>query len=354
MLLLGVGGNVSQGILKAIRNYDFGNKKINVIGACISPDSVGLYMCDKAMLCPYASEAGFVDWVIEVCNRENIQIVLTGVEENIIALQKEITKFQRETRAVFVASDYEMLRIGQDKYMTCKWLEEHGCAYPSYCMLDDETGVEKLIQDKGFPLIAKPKNGKGSRGVYLLQSNNQFDAVVGNMSEEDKKAYVLQECIGDAEHEYTVGCYCDKEGILRDTIIMHRKLEHGSSAVVEVIEDEAIRQEVLRICKEFKPGGPLNVQMRKSKDGIPVCFELNVRFSGTTPMRSHFGYQDVAAMIKEYVLGETIDDCFKVQGGVAYRYTNEFYLNGNAAKRLRDGEKAVNMIEYELEQQKLR
>ena len=42
ILLLGVGGNVSQGILKAIRGYDFAkeNVEIHVIGACISPEVI--------------------------------------------------------------------------------------------------------------------------------------------------------------------------------------------------------------------------------------------------------------------------------------------------------------------------
>jgi len=350
ILLLGMGGNVSQGILKAIRNYGFAKEQVEVkiVGACISAASAGLYMCDKACLSPYASDSGFVDWVIEVCNREQVDMILTGVEENIIALQAEKDKLQGQTKALFVASPLDMLQIGQDKFATCEWLKRNGCAYPEYCRFEDKEAVRQLVQKVGFPLIAKPCHGKGSGGLYYLENRASLEAL--RVSE----SYVLQECVGDSEKEYTVGCYCDKEGKLREMIIMHRRLEHGSSVAVEVVHDESIKSEAEKICQAFQPSGPLNIQMRKDDSGRAVCFELNVRFSGTTPMRSHFGYQDVAAMIKEYCLGEEIGECFKVHDGVAYRYTNEFYLQNNAEAVLRTGTRMLDMVPFNLEEAHIR
>ena len=67
VLLLGVGGNVSQGILKALRCSEIPMK---IIGACVSPYSSGLYMCDESMLCPYANDKFFLDWVIKTSNEK--------------------------------------------------------------------------------------------------------------------------------------------------------------------------------------------------------------------------------------------------------------------------------------------
>ena len=342
ILLLGVGGNVSQGILKAIRHYDFAKDdiEVHVIGACISPDSIGLYMCDEACLCPYASDPKFIEWVISTCRDKKVDIILTGVEENIIVLQDNIQRLNSETDAIFIASDIEKLRIGQDKYQTCRWLKENDGNCPGFCSLQDKEEVKRLIESVGFPLIAKPCHGKGSNGVVFVKDDAALERL------ETDQEYVLEEYIGNPKQEFTVGCYCDRNGTLQDIIIMHRKLEHGSSAVVEVIEDADIYREAKRICEAFRPTGPLNIQMRKRDNGQPVCFDLYVRFSGTTPMRAHFGFQDVIAMIKEYCLGESIQECFRIEKGVAYRYTNEFYLSGNAAERLAAGEEAIDMHPY--------
>ena len=345
ILLLGVGGNVSQGILKAIRGYDFAKKnvEIHVIGACISPESVGLYMCDQACISPYANDPGFLDWVITLCNKQKVDLILTGVEENIIALQRGIRELKTRTKAIFVASPLEMLEIGQNKYLTCEWLKDNGCRYPQFCRLDDWDAVKELVQRVGFPLVAKPCHGKGSGGVHFL---TDMDALKALGTSED---YVLQECVGTAADEYTVGCYCDKNGQLVESIVMHRRLGHGSTMAAEVVEDAEIRTEAEKICKAFHPGGPLNIQMRKDKDGRAVCFELNVRFSGTTPIRAHFGYQDVAALIKEYCLDEDIKECFRVQKGVVYRYTNEFYMQKNPEKQFVTGNELLDMKDFGVE-----
>lgn len=329
VLILGVGGNVSQGIIKALRNS---NLDIELIGGCISPRSIGLYMCDRAYLSPYANEDRFVDWLIDICNQEAIDIVLTGVEENICAIQQQIEKFNKNTRAIFAASDYDKLMIGQDKYLTCEWLKVNDCNFPRYCKAEDAEEVEKLVQEVGFPLIAKPRNGKSSNGLYKIENQSQLDRIL------DYENYIIEECIGNEDQEYTVGCYCDRFGELQDIIIMHRELVDGSTAWAEVVENEMIYEEAVKICKAFGPRGPLNIQMRLDETGVPVCFELNVRFSGTTPMRTHFGYKDVEAMIREYVLKEDIDECFDIQKGEVFRYVNEMYLDSGASVCLeRDG-----------------
>lgn len=338
VLVLGVGGNVSQGIIKALKNTKL---RMELIGGCISKDSVGLYMCDRAYISPYANDERFLDWLIELCNREEIDIVLTGVEENICAIEEQIEKFRQATDAIFIASDYEKLVIGQDKYKTCEWLKENGCNYPKYCKLEEQAEVEKLIEEVGFPLIAKPCVGKSSRGVYLLKNREELETV----KQRETEAYVLQECVGDGEREYTVGCYCDKKGQLKDVIIMRRRVQNGSTVWAEVVEHEKIYQEVEKICKAFKPHGPLNVQLRLNDQGEPICFELNVRFSGTTPVRAHFGYNDVEAMVREYVLDEPIESCFRVRQGEMFRYVNEMYLEQGATLALQKNGYDMDMKE---------
>ncbi len=341
VLVLGVGGNVSQGIIKALKNSDFGETKLHIIGACISPDSLGLYMCDKGMISPYANEERFLPWLIDVCNREKVDVVLTGVEENIMAISKQYARFCAETKAVFVASDLDKLEIGLDKYLTCEWLREKGLHFPKYCLLEDKDAVQALVEECGYPLIAKPRVGKGSSGVRKITCCEELDAI-GTLQD-----YVLQECVGDETKEYTVGCYVDKQGINRETIVMHRRLEHGSTAIASVVQDEAVKAEANRICAAFAPKGPLNIQMRKNDAGEAVCFELNVRFSGTTPMRTQFGFKDVEALIKEYIFKQDIDDCFQVREGTACRYTNEFYVVGNPIATMEENEAIADMKPFE-------
>ncbi len=337
VLVLGAGGNVSQGIIKALRRT---NIDMRLVGACVSANSAGLYMCDEAYLSPYAHEDNFIDWLIEICNEHQTDIIFTGVEENIRRIARDIKYFKEGTRTVFISSSYEQLLIGQDKFLTVQWLEENGCNYPGYCKLGIQSETAELVERLGFPLIAKPRNGKSSQGIYLINNQQELDKI----SAFDN--YVLQEYIGSDDSEYTVGCYCSRSGKLMDIIIMHRILKNGTTVWAEVIENEKIYKEAEKICEAYKPRGPLNIQMRLNGRGEPVCFELNVRFSGTTAMRANFGYCDVEAMVREYVFNESIDGCFRVVSGEAYRYSQEMYISGKATENMKRYGKIEDMSKF--------
>lgn len=333
ILLLGVGGNVSQGILKAIRNSEL---DIYVVGACVSEYSSGLYLCDEAVISPFANSNDFISWVIDICNKKNIDMIMTGVEENIIVLSKNINVIKNNTKAIFISSSFDQLKIGQDKLQTCKWLKNNGCNYPLFCSLSDANACIELVDKVGYPLIAKPNNGKSASGIRIVNDKADLEEIIG------KDEYVLEECLPENTGEYTVGCYCDKNGIAKDIIIMQRRLKKGTTVYAKVIRNKLIEQEARKIVDKYKPIGPLNIQMRFNKHGEPVCFELNVRFSGSTAMRTNFGYKDVKAMIKEYLYNEAIDDCFSVTEGECFRYDNEFFLFNDSVEQMKRTKQVIN------------
>ena len=318
ILLIGIGGNVTQGILTALRKSD---RKYNIVGACLNEEAIGLYMVDKAYICPKSTQNNFIEWVINICNIEKIDIIFSGVEEVILKLAKNIDVINKETKAKFISSSYEQLIVGNNKLNTSIWLKENKLNYPKFADMGCELEINELIKSVGFPLIAKPKNGKGSNGIHILSFQEEIDNI------ENKKDYILQEYLGNENTEYTVGCYSNKYGEMQDIIIMKRELKYGTTFKAEIVQDEDIYIEVKKICEKFKPVGPLNIQLRKH-NLIPVCFELNVRFSGTTPMRANWGYNDVEAMVKEYILNEDISGILKPRvNGKAYRCFTEFYID---------------------------
>lgn len=321
ILILGVGGNVSQGIITALRHSRY---NCNIVGACISSESLGLYFCDKAYISPYANDPSFVDWVSSICIKEAIDMVFTGVEENIMALESH-RNVLNSLGIPFVASPIEYLTIGNNKLSTCVWLKENGLNYPDFAMMDNMEEVCRIVQLKGFPLIAKPCIGKGSQGIIII--HNEHD-----LSNCPKDGYVLQEILGSKDDEYTVGCYINKSQNLEGMIIMHRWLKHGTTFKAQIEQNDIIEQECKRICSKFKAIGPLNIQLRMHH-GTPICFELNVRFSGTTPLRANWGFNDVEALLDEYLFNKPVR-LNPNKEGLAYRYYNEAYIDLSMVRNL--------------------
>lgn len=316
ILVLGVSGNVSQGILKALKHSRTAAK---IIGACVVSDSVGSLWCDEFYNCPYANDILFISWVIDICNEKNIDIVLTGVEENLYAFARHMDTLKNKTKAKFIVSDFKKLTIGQNKLLTCQWLKEQGFNYPSFAASGDENAVNHLVGKVGYPLVAKPACGKGSNGVSVIKTKDDLDLV---RSLDD---YIIQQYIGTEASEYTVGCYCDKNGNSLEPIVMQRWLYNGATWRATVVNNDIIKDECQKICEKFQPLGPMNIQLRLNDKGYPIPFEFNVRFSGTTPMRSNFGFRDVEAVIGEYLENKSAEGFFNIKQGTVYRYVNEVY-----------------------------
>ena len=68
----------------------------------------------------------------------------------------------------------------------------------------------------------------------------------------------------------------------------------------------------------------------------PVPFEFNARFSGTTSIRSHYGFNEPEMFINNFYLGKKIKKP-KIRNGIAFRYIDEIFLDGikKSSKKLK-------------------
>ena len=128
VLVLGVGGNVSQSIQKALAQVTL---PIRVLAACISADAPGLYVADHATISPLAQDEEFIPWMLEICRREEIDAVLSGSEVVLDVLAPHAQMIRQRTGAVTIVSTPEVQLTGRDKLMTCRWLESAGLPFPA-------------------------------------------------------------------------------------------------------------------------------------------------------------------------------------------------------------------------------
>ncbi len=328
LLVLGVGGNVSQGILKSLA---LGRLDCRVVGACTSARAMGLYTVDKAYVSPLASDGAFLEWLLEVCRREAIDGILSGVEPVLQVLAPHAAAIRRETGATVVVSPPAVLAIGDDKLVTGRWLREHGLAAPRSAPAEESMAAARLGRECGYPLIAKPRAGKSSSGIFRIEDEEQLARV------RDRQGYLVQEHLGESTQEYTAATLTDRQGRVRGCIVLHRELQSGTTYRAEAGEFPAVRREAIRIAEALEPLGPCNMQFRLRGDR-PVCFEINARFSGTAPIRARLGFNDVEAAVRHLILGEESVELPAITRGVALRYWNELYVDvEDAAALAREG-----------------
>jgi carbamoyl-phosphate synthase large subunit len=295
--ITGVGSLLGQGILRSIKES---NLRVTTVGFCVDKYSTGLYWCDESHFIPFAKDENFVDVLISKIKRSKIDVLLVGTDVELDKISKNKKIIESETGAVVLISDPYVVELGDDKYKTAKFFAERNVPATESVLPADENSITELVNKHGFPLIVKPRKGMRSYGVVKVDNIKDLHAAINNTTDP-----VVQECLSELEGEYTAsGIYFDGE--CKATIVMRRELRDGNTYRAFTIKNEKLNDTVRLWTEMVKPFGPINFQFRIDKNGNPKVFEINSRFSGTTPLRAKAGFNEVEMCLKYLMYKEPI------------------------------------------------
>jgi len=343
VLVTGIGGSgIGSQILKALR---MSSLSLAISGTDTTIVSTGINEVDHFYTVPFANTPAFIETIIKICVEQKIQILFPGSEPELIVFSK-YRKILMNTGVVLPINTEEVISICLDKFKTNLFLSQNGFSFPrtyKISMVEDVPFIDH------FPVIIKPNTGGGgSNGVMIAQNKEELITFVSfllNISTD----LVVQEYIGDADSEYTVGVLSSLEGEVINSIAVHRVIENGLGNKIKVrnnsskvglgkylVVSSGISQgrigkyeEVTKPCEEIarKIGskGPLNIQCRYVNGKVYV-FEINPRYSGTTPLRAMVGFNEPELMIRKYILKENIPINFSFPEKIIMRTLKEVML----------------------------
>ena len=197
-------------------------------------------------------------------------------------------------------SSPEVIAIADDKLKTAHFMAERGFVAPLSAQGSDNENVERIVAAVGFPLIVKPRIGARSVGVHKVRNRRELVEAIGRV-----ESCVVQECAGDDDREYTASGLCF-DGRCDAVIVMRRDLRDGNTYRAFVSLEPELDQHVRIWTEALDPLGPANFQFRVGRDGVPRVFEINARFSGTTPLRALAGFNEVEMCLRRLLWNEPI------------------------------------------------
>lgn len=286
VLVTGAGGGVGQGIIKALRLMR--DLPVTIVAADMSPWAAGLYAADVMRLVPRAAAAGYLDAIIALCREERIDYYLPGTDVELLLCAEHAARIEIESGAHVVIAPKSVVAIADDKLATARFLEHHGFAFPR-TFARDQWRVGALQ----FPLIVKPRVGCRSIGVEVVRTEA---ALARALAREDE--IVLQEHLGSEDSEFTctvVVC----SGVASNVVVLQRWLRAGDTYRVLPVHDARIEGYILDVAQALGVRGSCNFQLRVDGDG-PKIFEINARFSGTTPLCAELGMNPVESYLKAH------------------------------------------------------
>lgn len=314
----GTGSLIGQAVIKSLLKCRL-NKKIDIIGFDYVEDTVGSYWVKKHYLLPdilnkQTKESGWLETILKYINKEGLEFIFIGIDFELKLFGKYKQVIENETGCRVIISDPEVIRISDDKYLTYNFLKDNGLAHPKTILLE-----EPGFADMDFPCILKPRFGTRSEDVFIVKNRKELKErapLVDNP--------IIQELVGDKNTEYTCGTICF-DGSVKQMIALKRILKDGHTVTASFNKDapRLIYDYVCSVADKLKPFGPCNFQLRLDNE-VPKLFEINARHSGTTYIRTMFGFNEVEFVLA-YLLGLKPRK-FKLREGKVKRYYGEMFI----------------------------
>ncbi len=277
ILVTGIGGNVGQGILRNILDF---SKSIKIVGTNSVLPVTSAHLCDLVCEVPYGDDPSYINVMSDICSKYDVSLILPSTD-----LESEILSGSKLSD-ITVTNPNDTIRKCNDKYLTYKSLSACGVEFA-------ESMLPSEYQSDFTDFIAKPRKGRGSRGLMI--NPNSIDDL--------DDTYVIQKLYSGKE--YTSSFYVDRDRNILSFITFERRLENGATVMCKVIKDfdPLVSKYIDRLsnCMQFK--GSCNIQYM-IEEGRIVPFEINCRISGTNSIRSRFGFEDIKWIIQEYLLNE--------------------------------------------------
>lgn len=311
VLVTAVGAIIGYGILRALRlcRYD-----VNIVGIDVYRDAVGQQWCDTFLQAIWASDAGYCDFLADVIEKHNIDLVFFGLEQEVHRLCDDQDNFKGDFKKL-ILNNKALIELSRDKWR----LYEHLILNNFKAIKSLTAGEYDIVTEAlGLPCLVKPRGSTASKGITIIHSKEDFDYWKNKLGED----FMVQEIVGDAEHEYTVGAFGLGDGSLSQFITFSRKLSReGSTAKAQTVNIPELDEEVKKLTALFKPVGPTNFQFRRHK-GDYLLLEVNPRFSSSLSLRTAFGFNEPEMCI-EYFAENIKPSPAVITQGTAVRYIED-------------------------------
>ena len=327
ILVTGAGSLLGQGILRMLKIADFQKK---IFTADPDSRSSGHWLGDEAIIIPKVNEANYIQTIKDIVSQNKIDMILVGTDVELTILSQYKKEFFENFNCTIIVSDLNVINISNDKFLTAQFLKENNFPFPFSVMANDKEGLNQIKEKLGFPLFAKPIDGARSLGIKVINDENELNDLYNPNSN-----LTVQQYLPEEQGEYTSGCLV-VEGKCKSIVTLRRDLRDGNTYRAYRDEFSSKYDEVIKeIAEKLNPDGPVNFQFRVFNEQ-PVIFEINGRFSGTTPLRYFFGFNEVEALLNYHLFGKLIKNPILKEGVVLRTWSDMFVDNSQFSKLTND------------------
>lgn len=281
--------SVSYHYMNMIRDNPDG-ETFKFFGTHPDPNHLSLQACDYREQEPVLHGTEYVDYAVDFCRRNAIDIFIPRLK--MLEIAKEIHRFDAIGTKVMVCRDIELLESMLEKDQFYETLQGTGVVpIPAYYVAETveqfKTAYEQLVQN-GHRVCFKPTNSEGGLGFRIIDNNMDamanlyswvslsvpYEQVIHTLSTvESFPKLMVMELL--PEDEVSIDCLADSEGKLI-VAIPRRK---ATGRIYELEDVPELLEIANKVAEKCKIPYVFNIQVKYNK-GIPKLLEINPRMSG--------------------------------------------------------------------------
>lgn len=359
LLITSVGSLVGQNILDSLEDR---RSEVEIIGLDSSANNPRNFRCDRVYQVSLLDQREhFTKDFVRIATKENPDLVLAGRDHDVIFLSgiKEQVGFVEK----IPYGDENIARMMQDKFLSYQYAEKNTLPFADSCLYSKESNAEDVkafLRKHSFPLLAKPRQGFGSHGVFYILNQGQLDCLLEDVKNSD---VLFQEYLGPKQDfekmaaslkygiplffqipetgQFAAQTVISAEGAVAEVFISLNTMSAGRAEYSRRVCIPEIEATVKRYAETlYRDGwyGSLNLQLKQDTQSVWKVFELNPRMTGTTSARYLLGYDELS-ILTDYFSPEIKlphrTETLKSKAEI-FKYLTDYYLSDRDVEQLNE------------------
>lgn len=278
-----------------------------------------IYEADQYYIVPRMTAPGYLDVILDICEKEKIDGVLSLIDPELSLLAKNKDKFEAVGTTV-IGSSYELCEMSLDKFEMFKWLINHGykCA-KSY--MDKETFFADVAAGKAkYPVFVKPARGSASIAISKVYDKETVELLFAH-----DDGLMIQEYLDGQEIGADV--YIDMISGEVVSIFTKKKIKMRAGETDKAVsfKDEKLFELIRKFVSEAGYRGQIDIDIFDI-DGEYYISEVNPRFGGGYPHAYESGC-DHMKLITDNLEGKVNEiHIGEYESGIYMMKYNELYI----------------------------
>ncbi|TYK33760.1 ATP-grasp domain-containing protein [Bacteroides pyogenes] len=320
VMLSACGAQFAPGLVRCLK--DNGERDIRVIGIDMHYDPTLESLYDAIYEVPRASDEHYIDRILEICRKENVNVVLPFMSAELIPLLDRLEDFEKVGVKVAVG-DRHSIEITTNKFRFYAFLKEHGLKVPKFAIIRKASDLKSACEAVGypeFPVCVKATELSGSRGIRMIDKmKSRFDILFNEKPNSFFTTFEdLQDTLNESDEmpemmamEYLPGEEGSVDLIADNGKIVYMAYResnvnlHSIPQEATLVYNEEAYQIARDVVKSLCMTGSADFDFKYDRNGHPVLMEINPRIAATMQIFKEGGLNLPYLRIKQ-LLGEEL------------------------------------------------